>query len=755
MCKRGLRERLPIVTSMEADMRSVLLVLALVLSPLPLLAQGWIIPRPCRPLPCPTCEPRRCPRPDLPAIERRASNVDVDLRDGVLHYEVEETFVNRGGGIGEADYLFPLPKNAAFEGLKLEINGELVAGETMNADEARRIYEDIVRQSRDPALVEWMGHGLLRTRIFPIAAGETRRIVVRFHAVAEREGDALRVDYFRGGRSGVVADGARNGDDAEGRLRFRLTYPRNAFGRPYSPTHDIDVDDDRDVARLELSGGAREMTLLLPIRRGSRAAIGVLSHAPSREDGFALITLSPPALPPRQTPRDITLVLDVSGSMSGKKIQQAREAGRQLLATLDSRDRFRLIDFSSDVGTFREGFVFATRSNLEAAERYLDGLKAEGSTNISGALAEALSVPADRERLPLILFVTDGAPTVGERDPEKIAARVTAERGRRRIFTFGVGADLNVALLERLALEGRGTAHFVRPDESVERAVSVVASRLTSPVATDLRVRVEGARLSKLHPAGPYDLFAGQDLVILARYDGAGTVAVTFEGESANGRVSWTTETELPDRDQENEFVARLWATQRVGYLSAERRRHGPTPEIDDEIRTLGERYGIPTELTSYLVLEPGQVVAQRGRVGDLRGAAANAPRLELEQRRSFDEAKAASELRAARTLAQAEAAAPMEADASTISRRVGTRIFVLRDSVWTDAVFKEGTRVVTVKPYSEAYFALVREIPDLAAAFALGERVLVRGAKVAVAVAPNGSEQLTRAEIAGIVAAW
>jgi Ca-activated chloride channel family protein len=706
-------------------------------------------------VPCPTCEPRRCPRPDLPAIERRASNVDVELRDGVLHYEVEETFVNRGGGIGEADYLFPLPRNAAFEGLKLEINGELVAGETMNADEARRIYEDIVRQSRDPALVEWMGHGLLRTRIFPIAAGETRRVVVRFHAVAEREGDALRVDYFRGGRSGVVTDVARNGDDAEGRLRFRLTYPRNAFGRPYSPTHDIDVDDDRDVARVELSGGAREMTLLLPIRRGSRAAIGVLSHAPSREDGFALITLSPPALPPRQTPRDVTLVLDVSGSMSGKKIQQAREAGRQLLATLDARDRFRLIDFSSDVGTFRDGFVFATRSNLAAAERYLNGLKAEGSTNISGALAEALSIPADRERLPLILFVTDGAPTVGERDPEKIAERVSAERGRRRIFTFGVGADLNVALLERLALEGRGTAHFVRPDESVERAVSVVASRLTSPVATDLRVRVEGARLSRMHPAGPYDLFAGQDLVILARYDGAGTVAVTFEGESANGRVSWTTETELPDRDQENGFVARLWATQRVGYLSAERRRNGPSPEIDEEIRTLGERYGIPTELTSYLVLEPGQVVARGGRVGDLRGAAANAPRLELEQRRRFDDAKAASELRAARTLAQAEAAAPMEADAGITSRRVGTRTFVLRDSVWTDVVFKEGTRVVTVKPYSGAYFALVREIPDLAAAFALGERVLVRGSKVAVAVAPNGSEQLTKAEIAAVVAAW
>ena len=733
-------------------MRFALFVLALLLSPLPALAQGRIIARPCVPRPCPECPVPACRIVPGSDVARRASNVEVELRDGVLHYEVEETFINRGGGIGEADYLFPLPKNAAFEGLKLEIDGELVSGETLSADEARRIYEDIVRRNRDPALVEWMGHGLLRTRIFPIAAGETRRIVVRFHAVAEREGDAVRVDYFRGGQPGPVADVARDRNDSEGRLRFSLSYPRGSYGRPYSPTHDVRVSDDRETARVELSGGAREMTLLLPLRRGTRAAIGVLSHAPGREEGFALLTLSPPAIAPRETPRDITLVLDVSGSMSGKKIEQAREAGKQLLGTLSPRDRFRLIDFASDVRTFRDEPVFATRENIAAAERYLDRLRAEGSTNISGALEEALSVPADNGRLPLILFVTDGAPTVGERDPERIATQAAGERGRRRIFTFGVGADLNVALLERLALEGRGTAHFVRPDESVERAVSVVASRLTNPVATDLRVRVEGARLSRMHPAGPYDLFAGQDLVVLARYEGSGTILVRFEGESANGRVSWTTEAELPERDRENAFVARLWATQRVGYLSAERRRSGGSPEIDDEIRTLGERYGIPTEFTSYLVLEPGQVANRSAGAMEQRRRSV-APEAHV---RAFEEAKAASAMRGAQTLTQADAAAaPALEEAGIISRRVDTRTFVLRDSVWTDIRFSEGTRVVKVKAYSEAYFAVVRELPDLAAAFALGDRVLVSGTKVAIAVAPDGAERLSAAELTSIVAAW
>ena len=227
-----------------------------------------------------------------------------------------------------------------------------------------------------------------------------------------------------------------------------------------------------------------------------------------------------------------------------------------------------------------------------------------------------------------------------------------------------------------------------------------------------------------MHPAGPYDLFAGQDLVVLARYEGSGTILVRFEGESANGPVSWTTEAELPERDRENGFVARLWATQRVGYLSAERRRNGPSSEIDDEIRTLGEKYGIPTELTSYLVLEPG-MVANRGRVDAMRrgvaGGTSVAPRAQ-----AFEEAKAASAMRDVQSLQQANDAAREMRREGIISRRVGTRTFVMRDSTWTDVRSAEGLRVVKVQAYSEAYFALIRELPDLGEALALGDRVVV-----------------------------
>src|SRR5690606_20602746 len=163
-----------------------LAVLAAVLVAAPLLpaagaAQGRIIPRPCvvtRPdqppavrLPC---------APQSNAVQRTRSDVKVTLSDRVLHYEISEAFVNHGAGLGEADYIFPLPAGAAFQELQLQIGDEMVSGEVLDAAEARRVYEEIVRRQRDPALVEWMGRGLLRARIFPIAPGETKRVVVRY-----------------------------------------------------------------------------------------------------------------------------------------------------------------------------------------------------------------------------------------------------------------------------------------------------------------------------------------------------------------------------------------------------------------------------------------------------------------------------------------------------------------------------------------------------------------------------------------------
>ena len=723
---------------------------------------------PCRrDIPCPVST---CASP-APAVFRQSSDVRVELVDRVLRYEVTETFINRGSRVGEADFMFPLPSGAAFQDLKLSINGELVAGETMSADRARAVYEEIVRRQRDPALIEWMGYGLLRARIFPIAPGEEKRVVVRFQMVAQREGDALRVDYFRGLRSG--GSGAER--LGEGRTSFVLSYPDDPrYGTAYSPTHSIFeqrqgsttygvssgdhslISDYRESMRhFEVKDARGEVTLLIPVLASNRGAITMLPNAPGTGDGFALIALSPPAFRPHLVPRDLTFVIDVSGSMSGRKLEQARAAGKQILRTLSPMDRFRLIDFSTDVRTFRDGFSIATAQNIRAAERYLDQLDAEGSTNISGALDEALASPVLPGRLPIVLFLTDGQPTVGERDASVISSDVAKRRGSRRLFTFGVGADLNVSLIEQLALEGRGTASFVRPGESVERAVGIVARRLTSPILTDVRVFADGVRLVDMQPAQPADVFAGEDLVILSRYEGSGNSILRFSGQSATGPVSWSSRVYFPEHSRENPFVARLWATQRIGYLAAEKRKHGGSQEIDDEIRDLGDRFGIPTEFSSYLVVEPGMDSRRLAgnRPGGLNRAAVTGASAPAPATVQFEAAKAAAAQRSATSMSAADAASGSSESLNV--RRAGNTTFVLRDSVWTDVRYRKSGALLRVMPFSEAWFRLLELQPDLRAALSVGDRVIVAGRSMAIEITPAGEERLTDRDLALLRDRW
>ena len=247
--------------------------------------------RMCVRAPCP--QPPPCPVGGE-AVVRTGREVRVTLEGRVLRYEVTERWTNRGHTIGEADYVLPLPRNAAFEDLALEIDGEMVTGEALDANRARAVYEEIVRKKKDPALVEWMGLGLFRTRIFPIQPGETRTVVVRFRAVAEREGDALRVDVPAPRGSGTAGSGTS----------LSLRWPAgDGFGEVWSPTHRVDVARDgvRRTARVEDATGT--VTLLVPVRSNGNAAIAVLTHAPNNNEGYALITLTPPAASTRPARR--------------------------------------------------------------------------------------------------------------------------------------------------------------------------------------------------------------------------------------------------------------------------------------------------------------------------------------------------------------------------------------------------------------------------------------------------------------------
>jgi Ca-activated chloride channel family protein len=183
---------------MQPFLRATLFVLATASAGAATLA-AQISERPVRPTCAPCLTDARCLVPECPpafaGAQRISSHIRASMDGRIIRYEIDDRYVNRSGRVAEVDYILPLPKGAAFESLELSINGEMIAGETMRAERARAVYEEIVRKLRDPALVEWMGHDMLRTRIFPIQPGEEKRVVVRFSAVAQREGDALRLDW--------------------------------------------------------------------------------------------------------------------------------------------------------------------------------------------------------------------------------------------------------------------------------------------------------------------------------------------------------------------------------------------------------------------------------------------------------------------------------------------------------------------------------------------------------------------------------
>ncbi len=715
------------------------------------LSQGWIeIER-----------PRERTTPPGP-VTRTASAVQVRLTDRVARVEVEERFRNDGATVAEGSYLYPLAGEAVFQNFSLWMGDQELRGEMLDAAKARGIYDEIVRRRKDPALLTLAGHGLVRAQVFPIQAGETRKVALRYTQLVTRAGDALRFRYALGERGPAAFTFALAVDDAD------------RYGTPYSPTHRIESRRRGDRLEVTLENGDGDIEIFVPARKGLVSS-SLLTHAPGGEDGYFMLLLSPGEGDTRSAlPRDLTLVVDVSGSMSGTKMEQARAALRQTLGTLGRSDRFRLIAFSSAVREFRPGFARAGAAEIAEAEQFVDRLGAEGGTNIAGALEAALQ-PADARagsdggRLSVVLFITDGLPSVGEQMPDRIAAAAAARRGERRIFTVGLGHDVNTYLLDRLAAEGRGSAEYVAPGASVEAALATLSAKIRHPALLDLRIDRAPVDLIDLAPGHLPDLFHGEELIVFGRYRGDDRGALTLSGERNGRRERFTVDGSFAARDAGNDFIPRLWASRRIGDLTRQIRLEGGSPALVEQVRDLGLRYGILTEYTSYLVQEPELVAARPVAPGSpvplredrQRNEAPAAPAVGQTGAAAFRAAKSSAKMREVRSLADAdEALGHTEAGLaisgpSSAARSVAGRLFVRRGGVWTDARHRDSLKVTVVASYSDAYFALVRALPELAPWLQAGDEVLVAGRRASIRIAPAGVTAWQQGELERLAIAF
>jgi Ca-activated chloride channel family protein len=710
-----------------ASLVALFIIAVTLVAPLSASADGIIIVDP------PPCDPD-CPEPyrlgDM--LEITSHRVDVAIVDQVATTSIDQVFHNPHDWVAEGIYIFPVPEGSTIDRFTMEVDGEPIEAKVLSAEEARRIYNDTVREMRDPALLEYIGRDAIQASIFPIPPGEDRRITIEYREVLTAEDGLVRYVY----PLNTERFSATPLEQASVHVDVESAEPVRAV---YSPSHEIAIDrqdDHRFAAGWEASDVTpnTDFELIYTVSADAIGANLLTYRDPETGEGTFLL-LAAPGIDTDQpvVPKDVIVVLDTSGSMEGEKIEQARTALAYLLEHLNPEDRFNVVEFSTGVRMYAPGLQPADAA--PEAVRWVSDLEATGGTDINRALLETMDM-VESERPTYVLFLTDGLPTEGETGIDAILGNIRdAAPDNVRLFTFGVGYDVDTVLLDTLVQDHHGSSSYVEPGERIDEAVSAFYARVSTPLLTDVEIEVDGVTVDDVYPQPLPDIFAGTQLVVVGTYQEGGTATLRLSGEVNGEPQTYVYEDRAFRAEGGDEFLPRLWATRKIGYLLNEIRLHGENPELVDAIVDLSIRYGIVTPYTSYLI-EEDDILTEEGRAGaaeEVATMAAPAPSGEA----------AVQQSQVAGGLADSEAAAPASAggedEGSNAIRVVGSRTFLRQNGVWIETTFEPDTMTTTrVQFASTDYFALLDRYPDLADAFALGDRVIVFSHGIAFEVTPE-----------------
>jgi len=558
----------------------------------------------------------------------------------------------------EAEMIIPVPDGAVLRGFTFAGSGKEPSAKLLPKREAEAMYRSIVSKLKDPALLEFAGYNLVRSSVFPVPAKGTQRIRLVYEHILRADGN--RVDYLLPRSESFEATAT------PWKITVRVQ-SKSAMSAVYSPSHQINVD--RPAAQQALVRVAGEKKLepgpfrLSYLVEGNGLTASLLAYPDPRiGGGYFLLLAGVPAGARAEGPaikREVTLVIDRSGSMQGEKIKQARSTALQVVEGLEDGEAFNIIDYSDTLARFAERPVIKDRQTIGQARAYINRLKADGGTNIHDALVEAMNQPPTAKMLPLTIFLTDGVPTAGEtREAAIRSAVVAANVHKRRIFSFGVGFDVNAPLLTSIANATRATATFVFPNEDVETKVSQVFRRLSGPVLADPQLATLDSKgtvttraVRELLPAELNDVFEGDQIVLLGQYQDNVPLHFRITGNYLGSPRAFDLKFDVDKATTRNAFVPRLWASRKIARLieviseagadnavvarAGNRGAHagaitagGPfggsantavdpkLKELIDEIVRLSTEYGVLTEYTAFLALD-GTDFSQRDKLNE------------------------------------------------------------------------------------------------------------------------------------------
>ena len=675
--------------------------------------------------------PRPIPRP-VPTftMHTHRHEVDIDIRHDRATITVRATFYNPAPRDLEGEYVFPVGEGLV-KSFSMTSDGETLEGELIPADTAREIYEDIVRRLRDPGLLEYVGMGLIKVRVFPIKPEAELTIELVYEQSVERSGDSYYLRYPLRSAKPVNASGTI--DDILITVRVHDVDPVATL---YSPTHEFEFEriDEMSIKgsyEVQNSVPSSDVTLCY-IKDRETVSAGLMAFRRAQDEaGFFRLTLSPSAAPvsSRAIPKDVLFIIDTSGSMAGKKMEQALGALRYSLNSLNTKDTYNIITFSSTVRAFHPTVVPLNESNLEHDISRLDDVRARGGTAFYDAVSFSLEHEPVEDRVAMAVLLTDGLPTVGNTDIPSILELVDSRNtGKMRFFVFGVGDDLNTDLLDGLAARSRGTRIYVAESEDIEEKVSLFYERISQPVLTDLHIDFGEIDVFDFYPVQLPDLFAEEDLVLVGRYNADGVSRIRLSGTRGDTRITENFEFEFLQNDQWS-FIPRAWAGSKIAYLLDHIRLNGPDDELVEAVTELGREYGIVTPYTSFLAMEDekdvtvshhfheSRRVLEREKVG---AGAVRASRMMADLQWSMKSTGTAPEM-----LLQHASDKKGESVLMEIQNRITRRIhrvhdktfYVNEQGIWVDSRYDEnvhGSKIRTIEFLSEEYFRFIHDNPEM-----------------------------------------
>lgn len=573
--------------------------------------------------------------PALFPLETRSTQIDAKIFEQTATTTIKQVFYNPTGRRLEAYFLFPVPKGVVINDFKMSINGKMQPAELLDATKARQIYEQIVRRAKDPALLEYYDQKMFRVRIFPIEPNSEQRIELTYSETLQKDNGTIAYQ-FPLNTAKYAAKPLQN-------LSLRASIEGNSKLKTiYCPTHEAEI-----IRKGEKNASVGfEMTNVRPDRDfqlyfnmdNSKIGLSMLNYQKGKEDGYFFMNISPGFGNPKEViEKDVVFVMDKSGSMSGEKMEQAQKALKFCINNLNKGDRFEVVPFSTEATSLFGHVKDFNKANKAEAIEFIDDLRAIGGTNIDEALELAINAQQSKADRPFfVIFMTDGKPTIGETTEASLLNKVKAyNKENVRIFTFGIGVDLNTHLLDKLTEMSNGYRTYVLEDEDIEIKVSDFYAKASSPVLTDLKIEFDrSVRVSEVYPKKMPDLFKGSTMSLMGRYKGDGKTKVTVTGKVNGKEQTFTYEVDFEKNNTKHEFVPNLWAARTVGYLLDQIRLHGESEELKKEVIRLAKKHGIITPYTSYLILEDEALASNNRprpvRPDDqlLRPRALNAPRM-------------------------------------------------------------------------------------------------------------------------------